>query len=461
MAEYTTPGIYIEEIPGLPPSIHSVETAIPAFIGYTEKARLKEDGDLLLIPCRISSLAEYKQYFGNPFQETGIEVLFTSSPNPRAIGKIYNPSRMLMNYSLELFFANGGGPCYIVSVGNYTSPGGKIVAADLEKGLKEVSKTDEVTIILFPDGLNLATSQEYYDLCKVALDQCSTLHDRFVIMDLWMGTGKPADHINALRNYDFGPIDTRRYGAVYYPRIYTTLDYYYSVETAVKITGVPGADTLAILKSANNAYYVMAKTAIKAMEMLLPPSCAVAGRYADVDNSRGVWKAPANIGLTCTVRPEIIIGEREQETLNVDTNAGKSINAIRSFPGRGPAIIWGARTLAGNDNEWRYVPVRRFFNMVEESVKKSTVQFVFEPNDNNTWIRVKAMIENYLHLQWIAGALMGASPKDAFFVHVGLGQTMTAQDILEGRLVIEIGLAVLRPAEFIILRFMHKMQSET
>ncbi|WP_452598746.1 phage tail sheath family protein, partial [Pontimicrobium sp. MEBiC01747] len=137
--------------------------------------------------------------------------------------------------------------------------------------------------------------------------------------------------------------------------------------------------------------------------------------------------------------------------------AGKSINAIRSFTGKG-VLVWGARTLAGNDNEWRYVPVRRFFNMVEESVKKATEQFVFEPNDANTWVRIKAMINNFLTLQWRAGALAGPTPESAFYVNIGLGETMTAQDILEGNMIVEIGMAAVRPAEFIVLKFSHKMQ---
>ena len=119
-------------------------------------------------------------------------------------------------------------------------------------------------------------------------------------------------------------------------------------------------------------------------------------------------------------------------------------------------MIWGARTLAGNDNEWRYVSVRRFFTMVEESLKKSTSWVVFEPNDANTWSRVRIMIEEYLVQKWRDGALIGTKSNDAFFVRCGLGQTMTAQDLLEGRLIVEIGLAVVRPAEFIILRFSHK-----
>jgi hypothetical protein len=142
--------------------------------------------------------------------------------------------------------------------------------------------------------------------------------------------------------------------------------------------------------------------------------------------------------------------------MNVDPT-GKSVNALRFFSGKG-FLVWGARTLAGNDNEWRYVSVRRFFNMVEESVKKATEPFVFEPNDANTWVKVRAMIENFLAVQWRGGALAGAKPEDAYYVRVGLGATMTAQDILEGRMIVEIGMAVVRPAEFIILRFSHKMQ---
>ncbi len=189
----------------------------------------------------------------------------------------------------------------------------------------------------------------------------------------------------------------------------------------------------------------------------LPPSGAIAGIYAFVDSNRGVWKAPANVSLNGVAGLTEVIDFDDQKDLNVDVNAGKSINAIRSFSGKG-ILVWGARTLAGNDNEWRYISVRRLFNMVEESVKKSTYWAVFEPNDANTWIKVKGMIENYLFQKWRDGALAGAVPEDAYFVKVGLGLTMTAQDILEGRMNVEIGMAAVRPAEFIILKFAHKMQ---
>ncbi len=188
----------------------------------------------------------------------------------------------------------------------------------------------------------------------------------------------------------------------------------------------------------------------------VPPSGAVAGIYAYVDRTRGVWKAPANVSISGIIGPTITFTASELDALNVDPTSGKSINAIRSFTGKG-TLVYGARTLTGNDNEWRYVSVRRFFNFVEESTKKATEQFVFEPNDANTWVRIQAMIENFLTTLWRQGALQGIKPEHAFYVAVGLGKTMTPIDILEGRLIIEIGMAVVRPAEFIILKFSHKM----
>ena len=189
---------------------------------------------------------------------------------------------------------------------------------------------------------------------------------------------------------------------------------------------------------------------------LVPPSGAVAGIYATTDLNRGVWKAPANISLNAVIQPAFKISDFEQEELNLPTT-GKAINAIRSFTGKG-ILVWGARTLAGNDNEWRFVPVRRFFNFVEESTKKATEPFVFEPNNANTWVRVRAMLENFLFLQWRAGALVGAKAEQSFYVKIGLGETMTSEDILQGFMIVEIGMAVVRPAEFIILRFSQKMQ---
>jgi hypothetical protein len=210
-------------------------------------------------------------------------------------------------------------------------------------------------------------------------------------------------------------------------------------------------------KADKTLYNNIVKEIKKQFEVSLYPSSAMAGVYARVDFERGVWKAPANVSLRLVKEPSVLVTSAQQMDLNVDATTGKSINAIRYFAGKGN-IVWGARTLAGNDNEWRYIPVRRLFIFVEESVKKATEFVVFEPNDAKTWLRTKSMIENFLTGLWRDGALAGANPEQAFFVKVGLGETMTALDILEGRMNIEIGLAAVRPAEFIILKFSHKLQ---
>ncbi|HEV7782673.1 MAG TPA: phage tail sheath C-terminal domain-containing protein, partial [Chitinophagaceae bacterium] len=408
-------------------------------------------------PKQISSMIEYRQFFGEPQKETGITVNIDSNNN--ITGKVIQPSKYLMSYSLEMFFANGGSTCYIVSVGDYETGG--VQFQNLKDGLDKTDEVNEVTLLVFPDSTGLDTPVDYYALHKEAIDKCVLLKDRFVVMDVWLSPDPDADNITILRNSNLGnSTDDLKYAAVYYPRIYTILDYFYKNDDAVvKVTG-GAADTLEALKAVNNAQYFQARSAINNIEMVMPVSAAVVGKYAQVDGTRGVWKAPANVTIDYAIRPEKMITDKQQERLNVDVNAGKSINVIRSFPGRGSALIWGARTLAGNSNEWRYIPVRRYFNMVEESTKNATQAFVFEPNDLNTWSLVKSMISNFLIQQWKSGALQGVTPQEAFFVHVGLKETMTYQDILEGRMIVEIGLAVVRPAEFIILRFMHKMLEE-
>ena len=468
---YKTPGVYVEEISVLPPSVAQVETAIPAFIGYTEKAKEIVDDDLLNTPKRITSLLEYEQYFGGADNEESIVVniddVYDSSGALTRKVEVPEPatkSPYKMYYSMQMYFANGGGPCYIISVGGYDATVSK---TDLgaNGGLAELAKEDEPTLIVFPDATSIAASNNFYGLAEEALTQCEKLQDRFAIIDTY---NEAASFASTLRSGISLGTDFLKYGAAYYPWLKTSLPYAYNEgevtiahnETTPPASTAAGAfDGLFVNDSsviANTELYNRIKTKLAKLTVTLPPSGAMAGIYARVDRTRGVWKAPANVGIKNIIGPNKKVSNQEQDGLNIDTS-GKSINVIRAFAGRG-TLVWGARTLAGNDNEWKYIPVRRFFNMVEESVKKATAQFVFEPNDSNTWVKVRAMIENFLVLQWRAGALAGAKPEEAFFVRVGLGQTMTAQDILEGKLNVEIGMAAVRPAEFIILKFSHKMQ---
>jgi phage tail sheath protein FI len=477
---YKTPGVYIEEIPKFPPSIAEVATAIPAFIGYTEKAQDKVANDLLLKAKRIVSMLEYEVYFGQPQPEENITVTIEETQD--AEGKTQEikttasfgtggRSRHVMYYSLQAYFANGGGPCYIISVGPYASTFGSPIGPGdgtttlFYAGLAALAKEDEPTLIVFPESQGIDLLSDQATLHNAALKQCEDLKDRFVVMSV-QAHDESSDILNIASDFRSNGvgINNLKYGAVYAPNIETILNYAYQdpdVDVTHTITGGPNAGsttvTMDALKATNNALYARVQAAIDQMPLVLPPAPAVVGVYAQVDATRGVFKAPANISLNIVIEPVLKITNDQQDQLNVDTTAGKSINVIRAFTGKG-TLIWGSRTLAGNDNEWRYIPVRRFFNMAEESIKKATEQFVFEPNDANTWVKVRAMIENFLILQWRAGALAGAKPEQAFYVKVGLNETMTALDILEGRMIVEIGMAVVRPAEFIILRFSHKMQ---
>ena len=470
---YKTPGVYVEEIPKLPPSIAPVDTAIPAFIGYTERATNEVADDLLLKPKRIESLVEFEQYFGGPQPETGIDVTITEITDPTlgTIGVTSSValteaarSKHILYYALQMFYANGGKSCFIISVGPFKGVADALDVAELNAAIEPLEKVDEPTLIVIPEAQSLPIA-DYATLHAAALSQCNELKDRFVIIDAHGGGESMSDPdgdliagIANFRNANLG--DDLKYGAAYAPNLSTVLDYAYD-EAAVDVNSVlngvaAAAATLDTLAAANNALYERAKAAIRAKELVLPPSGALAGIYAKVDADRGVWKAPANVSVIAVVKPAIEFGNTQNDVMNVDPTAGKSVNAIRPFVGRG-TLVWGARTLAGNDNEWRYVSVRRFFIFVEESVKKATDRFTFEPNDANTWVKVQAMIENFLTTQWRAGALQGIKPEHAFYVSVGLGKTMTPLDILEGRMIVEIGMAAVRPAEFIVLRFSHKM----
>ncbi|MCC5905103.1 MAG: phage tail sheath family protein [Balneolaceae bacterium] len=458
MSNYRTPGVYIEEIPSFPPSVAQVETAIPAFIGYTKKGPDE--------PTRISSMVEYRNLFGGPDNEIGkFEI-----KNNNSIESPVIPStpKYRLYYTLEMFFANGGGDCYIISVGNYN---GEIDHDKLNAGLKLLNKEDEPTLILFPDGY-----EDPYELYKDALTQCADRKDRFLICDVKHVAGDTNPIRKSAEEFRDGiGSNDLMFGAAYYPNLKTTMSHQYNEDQiSVEVEGNGDVKVLrhsdetiradddkskeSLFHAENGNYrdkYNQIKKKIDSVRLILPPSGAIAGVYARVDNSRGVWKAPANVSLNRVSAPEVKIDDNDQKDLNV-TQSGKSINAIRSFKGKG-VLVWGARTLAGNDNEWRYVPVRRFFNMVEESAKNASERFVFEPNNADTWMKVKAMLENYLTTLWRSGALMGAKPEEAFFVKVGLGETMSAEQILEGQMIVEIGMAVVRPAEFIILRFSHKM----
>jgi phage tail sheath protein FI len=504
---YKTPGVYIVEKNAFPNSVVEVATAVPAFIGHT-KISDNKGTPLKNKPWRITSLSEFVNYYGGPpddkFEfdknaDANVENDFKSGADGYVLKRSNAKAdtfRYYLYYSMELFFQNGGGPCYIVSIGGYGDTGPDKAALTL--GVDLLLKEQEPTIVVIPDAMALPQDD------AIALQQYTIKHcgyqmkNRFAILDITDGyrdQNAPGPIGNCIANFrnELGT-NFLNYSAAYYPWLNTSivqtndLGFASFVDlTKLKdlllaegggeaapqdlkdILGQVGDDKrdpkaktylsddeLHKILFAISPTYANILLAIKRKLNLLPPGAAMAGVYTLVDNARGVWKAPANVSLASVVSPAVNITHDEQENLNV-TTAGKSINAIRSFIGEG-TLVWGARTLDGNSLDWRYINVRRTMIMIEESLRLATKAYVFEPNVSGTWVTIKGMASNFLTSVWKRGGLAGASPEDAFSVSVGLGETMTPEDILEGILRVTILVAISRPAEFIEITFQQQMQ---
>lgn len=179
----------------------------------------------------------------------------------------------------------------------------------------------------------------------------------------------------------------------------------------------------------------------------IPPSGMAAAAIAQADSTLGVWKAPANLVIEGVESLRYPVSDDLQGRFN----QGKALNMLRQYKDIG-VVLWGARTLEDSDN-WRYIPVRRLFNMVEADIRRALNKVAFETNSPPVWERIKSSLNNYLYSLWQQGALVGNNPQEAWFVEVGKGITMTEGDINQGKLIINLGLAAVRPAEFILLQF--------
>ncbi|WP_147392185.1 phage tail sheath family protein [Algoriphagus lacus] len=485
---FKTPAVYVEEVSFRSLSIAQVETAIPAFVGYTEKAEINGKSALNQA-LKVHSLSEFQSFFGGEFSP-----LFSLAP--KTIRDQYTISIGIQDYGIALlpfqraylfhsvmdYFANGGRACYVVSVGTYSGKSEvKIKKEDLlgaptsriktqkPKGLKCLEKVLEPTLVIIPDAV--ALEDQAFEIFREMLSHCHTQGNRFSILDIPNGYEPRKSGVNCIDQFRNGiGNDYLSFGAAYYPWLDRAGNQhslsYKNLDPAVNLSELlpePKAQEALTSNqvSQENIHLALWSTSltyqriIESMAKILkpsPPSGAIAGIYSQVDSTRGVWKAPANVSLSGFEKPSVAISPAEQETLKVDSYSGKSINALRLFPGEG-ILVWGARTLAGNDNEWRYVPVKRTALMIKQSTENYLQQFAFEPNDANTWARIKLSVSDFLIELWRKGALFGTKPEHSFFVKIGLGETMTSQDILEGKGILVVGLALVKPAEFISLKF--------
>ena len=494
MAEnFKTPGVYIVEKDTGANAVVQVSTAVPAFIGFTQRAEINGKS-FHMKPVQISSLSEYELFFGGPaIPVYTIQEVTTGDKDLVMNGKSYlmeqSPNSTFYLYnSLKLFFDNGGADCFIVSIGQYGDPNTPVeISPDLFKqGIDTLAGEEVPTMLLIPDALLLDEEDaSYYAVQTYALAHCGKYLNKVVLLDIWGGNQElPFEeknkYINRFREY-IG-LDNLSYGAAYYPWLKTniiplnSIDYKnFNLESLKLVLQLEHQSMLANLvnattdkekmywdaglKNTSKEYKLLRKTIVDQLNVL-PAAPAMAGLYTRTDKSRGVWIAPANQNLNAVLEPMVKITHEEQESLNVDGISGKSINAIRTFKGTGAAVVWGARTLAGNSPEWRYINVRRLFILIEQSIKNAAFSVVFRPNVPVTWAVVQGMISNFLTNLWRQGALVGSSPGEAFTVLCGLGETMSQDDVNEGIMRISVKIAAPRPAEFIVITFEQKMGAD-
>lgn len=513
----STPGVYINELNAFPNSVVPVATAVPAFIGYTPRAEYEgksyyntpvkitsfADFQAFFLPVDPPPPADRTQQYqpqyylveqdGKPTTGNYLflnEQYYSALPDPGTIYYLYN--------SVRLFYQNGGGDAYIVAVGDIGPATGKPLAVpgariinpnvqlhDLIGGLEQLKNQQEPTLYLCPEAVLLSVEDNAM-LMQAMLRQASEMRTALCLFDI-IGGDKPDPvlYTRDIKNFrdSVGNVGLE-YGASYYPFIDTSLMQENDIdfrnlfggnvrqlaallsppsmpnpaaEKVLEMIETPPANPLtnsqlhSALLNASSTYAQIIRCVL-AEANRLPPGGAMAGIYANNDSTRGVWSAPANTGIVGAIGLSIRLDDSQQANLNIDAESGKSINVIRFFAGQG-ILVWGARTLDGNSQDWRYIAVRRTVTFLEQSIKLAMRAYVFAPNDANTWVSIKAMIESFLTQVWKEGGLMGASPADAFQVSVGLGSTMTGDDVLNGIVRVTAKVSLIHPAEYIVITF--------
>ncbi|MDM8085471.1 phage tail sheath subtilisin-like domain-containing protein [Cellulomonas cellasea] len=520
MPTYTAPGVYVEEVPSSQKVLASAPTAVAAFVGFTERAPSDDPNDPQgLAPRLVTSWTQYENLYGGfvdgavlPlsvygfFLNGGSMAYIVRVPNvdpageparralpaaDRALGLPVAVESIEPDADLTVVVASEdggadaegpsaftisivqgdetvesypglslGGPRDAATVINATSTRVKVSvkldeAVDLQSqlellkpgayalekaapvpvpvtgrkfagsesartGINGLAVADDVTMVIVPDLVTAATRADgtldlgLWKAVQTALiAHCEQHPNRMAILDAPPGMGP--QQIKAWRSEE--AMYDSQFATLYYPWI--------KVENPAATSGDA--------------------------EVLIPPSGHVAGVWARTDDTRGVWKAPANDTIRGVLDVERSITQNEQSLLNP-----VGINCIRPFGTRG-IRIWGARTLT-SDTDWQYINVRRLFNMVESTIMEGTQWAVFEPNDVKLWEGVNRTLSGYLHGLWQAGALFGSSANEAYYVKCD-ASINTPESIDAGKLVVEVGLAPVKPAEFVVFRISQNKQS--
>ncbi|HZN13475.1 MAG TPA: phage tail sheath C-terminal domain-containing protein [Acidimicrobiales bacterium] len=389
-----TPGVYVEELPGGPRPIQAVGTSTAGFVGVAPlgDAHLNE-------PYGVNNWTQFvREFVGESTESTHL------------CNGVFG------------FFQNGGQRCYVVNVG----PGNTIRGATGRDGINALAQIDEVAIVAAPGFSDLAS---HTDL----IGHCETLQDRVAILD--PPEEVPDPHVLTIVESESGATRRRRGDG----------------DAAAADAPAPASAGLRPPQSDRGfaAFYfpwIRVRDALNPkLTVAVPPSGHMAGIWARNDASRGVHKAPANEAIRGALGVTYVLTDAEQAELNP-----RGVNCIRFFTQEG-IRVWGARTIADGAGEWRYLNVRRLFNMIEESIKLSTRWIVFEPNDRTLWKSIRRDVTAFLTLIWRNGALMGRVPEEAFFVKCD-EETNPPNVVNAGRVVTVIGIAPVKPAEFIIFQ---------
>ncbi|MBI6549651.1 phage tail sheath family protein [Xenorhabdus lircayensis] len=469
-ANLKAPGVYIEEEASLALSVSNSATAVPVFIGkFTPKV-----ADSTQVCTRISNWLEFTSAFSlAPMTEIAIksdiepassgevkkeevekektekkETEAQETPKAKAVSATEDPKKWLHNIerinqspaveALKLYFQNGGGACYIYLLNDINDDLALAAIPEL------IEQKGDITLLVCPEE-----KQDYknkiYSAVSPLLNSDNKKVGYFLIADSLDG-----ESVSGMGN------STKI--AAYYPQLETNLKFSTLPDDQdVVISGYEnesGKDKLKTLDKLRETDQALAQEIdirlqeIQKDSLTLSPSAAIAGIYCQTDNQRGVWKAPANVALSGIKGLTDKVDDERQGTMN-----DKGINVIRSFTGRG-LMVWGARTYAQDgDINWRYIPVRRLFNSVERDIRQALRAVLFETNNQPTWMHAKAAVDQYLYALWQKNALMGDRPEEAYFVHIGQDITMSDADIKQGKMIMQVGLAAVRPAEFIVLQF--------
>ena len=390
MPEYLAPGVYVEEVAGSPP-ISGVGTSTAGFIGAVDPAASSPDGSAFAMPFRPGRPKDPNNVVPDDrydLVDVGDAVLVTNWDQFKTSFGDFHMANRTLAHAVYGFFNNGGTACYVTRVADTTD------ASGVDAVLRRYEAIDEIAIVAVPGALSGEVQLKL-------LEHCENMKDRFAVLDAQETDTISAGAVKgAVRNSDFA--------AIYFPRI---------------VVSDPVSKT----------------------RLDVHPSGHIAGIYARVDQARGVHKAPANETVRGALGLTYPVSLNEQQLLNPD-----GINVLRNLNGR--LLVWGARTLGGDANgETKYVNVRRLLNFLRESIDEGTQFAVFEPNAKPLWQRITRTATAFLTNVWRSGALFGETPDQAFYVKCD--ESTNSSDVREaGQVVTEIGVAIVKPAEFVIFR---------